>query len=339
MAEKRKSPRVPILTQVEAQGTGLSLTALGRASDISVGGLLVETPDTVAPGTTAIVRFFLPPKRQPVEAVGQVVRTEPGKAMAIAFLDLPESQQHSILQYIESIRGTPTEKLLLEPRQGWPRARRGGRLARRLAAVLTWQDEQGRPQQQAAETQLLSQHGALVQLFGELKRAQLVRLRLPDLGQEATTRVIWAAAAELPGRLQAGLELVGGENFWGLEFPPDQIAFLEGTAPSSRRRSGRLPRRIDVVLNWADESGQGREGYGQTLTLSRFGAAISSLAALPEKHRFRLRAPEMNRETEARVVWAKPSTVAERTDLGVEFLETIDFWGMPFPPDPGSTSN
>lgn len=335
MAEKRKSPRVPILTQVEAQGTGLSLTALGRASDISVGGLLVETPDTLAEGTTTIVRFFLPPGRQPIEAAGRVVRTEAGKRMAIAFLDLPANQQQSILHYIESVQGTPVEKLLLEPRQHWPQARRSVRLPRQLAALLTWQDEQGQPQQQAAEIKLVSQYGALVQLFGDLKHAQLVRIRVPDLGKESTSRVIWAAPLELPGRMQAGVEFVGSENFWGLDFPPDQVAPPEGAPVFTRRRSARLPRRIDLVLNWTDEAGRARESIGQTRTLSQHGAAVSALAALPEKQRLQLRAPNMNRKAESRVVWSSPSSVPDRTDLGIEFVETIDFWGLRFPPELG----
>lgn len=335
MTEKRKSPRAPILTQVEAQGGGLSLTALGRASDISVGGLQIETPDTLAEGTTTIVRFFLPPGRQPIEAAGRVVRTEAGKRMAIAFLDLPENQQQSILHYIEGLQGTPVEKLLLEPRQHWPQARRGARLPQHLAAVLTWQDEQGQPQLEAGDIKQVSQYGALVQMFGDLKRAQLVRIRVPDLGKESTSRVIWAAPLELPGRVQAGVEFVGGHNFWGLDFPPDQIAPPEGAPPFTRRRSARLPRRIDLVLNWMDEGGRTRESFGQTRTLSQHGAAVSALAALPEKQRLQLRAPNMSRQAESRVVWSHPSSVPDRTDLGIEFVETIDFWGLPFPPESG----
>ncbi|MGH7754236.1 MAG: PilZ domain-containing protein, partial [Gemmatimonadales bacterium] len=117
--------------------------------------------------------------------------------------------------------------------------------------------------------------------------------------------------------------------------PPDRPEAPEGPTVA-RRRSARLPRQIDVALNWVDELGRVREGYGKTLLVSQHGAAVSSLVALPENQHFRLLAPEMNREAESRVVWVKASSLAGRTDLGVEFVGVEDFWGIPFPPDPGS---
>lgn len=333
MASKRKTPRAPILTQVEAQGEKLS--ALGRACDISVGGLLIETADTLAEGATVVVRFFVPPQRQPIEAAGRVVRVDPGKSMAIAFLGLPENHRKRIVDYIQSIQGTPAEKLLLEPHAPSARQRRSARLPRRVAVVLNWQDETGRQRQEAAETHLLSKYGAMVLSFSELHAGQLVRMAVPDKGKEGLSRVVWTAAAPLPGRVAVGVEFMGVEDFWGVEFPADQQAAPEPPT-IARRRSARLPRQIDVVLNWVDELGRVREEYAQTKMLSQHGAAVSSVVGLPEKQRFRLRAPETNREAESRVVWVQPGDVPGRTDLGVEFLEVEDFWGIPFPPDPGS---
>lgn len=334
MGEKRKNSRAPILTQVEAQGDRLALSALGRASNVSVGGLLIETPDTLSEGVTAVIRFFLPPGRQPVEVAGRVVRVEPGRSMAIAFLGLPEGHRQKIVDYVHSIQGTPTEELLLQPRESWPRQRRSARIPRRVSVLLSWQDEAGRRRQETGETHLLSQYGALVLLFSELQPYQLVRLTVPEAGKEATSRVVWAMAAQLPGRVEVGLEFVGVENFWRLEFPPDQLPAANPPGAVSRRRSPRLPRRVDVILNWVDDAGRVNEGYGQTLTLSKHGAALSSLVPLAEKQRLRLQAPEMNREAESRVVWARPGLLPGRTDLGIEFTEAQDFWGIPFPAGP-----
>lgn len=333
VAGKRKTPRAPILTQVEAQGAAAA--TLGRASDISVGGLLIETPDTLAEGATVVVRFFVPPERTPLEAAGRVVRCEPGKSMAIAFLGLPEGHRQRIVEYIQRAHGTPAETLQLEPSAGQPGQRRSGRVARRVAVLLSWQDEAGHPQQEATETQRLSRYGAMVLSFGELKAGGLVRLAVPDSGKEGLSRVVWAAAAPLPGRMAVGLEFMGTEDFWGIDFPVDRP---ETPAPPkiARRRSARLPRQVEVSLNWVDEWGRVREEYGKTQLLSQHGATVSSVVELPEAQHFRLRAPEMNREVESRVVWARPSPVPGRTDLGLEFLETDDFWGIPFPPDPGS---
>lgn len=333
MTERRSSKRAPILTQVEAQGERFPLSALGRASDISVGGLLIETPDTLVEGMTAIIRFFLPPGRQAIEVAGRVVRVEPGKLMGVAFLGLPETHRQRIVNYIQEIQGTPTEKLLLEPREGWPRQRRSARIARRVAVMLNWQDDDGRQRHEAAETQDLSQYGAKVVLFSELRRGWLTRLLVPEVGREATSRVVWATPADLPGKEQLGLEVIGGENFWGLEFSSDHLPVPD--APGlARRRSPRLPRRVDVILEWTDESGRLNEGFAQTRTLSRHGAALSSLVPLPEQKRFRLLAPGMNRRAESKVVWTRPGEAPSRTHLGIEFTDTDEFWGIPFTSTP-----
>lgn len=330
---RRKNPRAPLLTQVEAQGE--KAATLGKASDISVGGLLIETPDTLAEGATVVVRFFMPPEKMPIEAAGRVVRCEPGKSMAIAFLGLPDNYRQRIVNYIREVQGAPAETTLLEPHAGQPRQRRSARIPRRVAVVLSWQDEGGRPQQEAAETQRLSRHGALLLAFSELKAGQLARVVVPDTGKEGLSRIVYVSAAQVPGRVDVGIEFMSADNLWGISFPPDEP--VDADAPKiARRRSARLPRQLEVALNWVDEWGRVRQEYGLTRVLSRHGAAVCSPVPLEPRQRFRLRVPEMNREAESHVVWAQPSSLAGRTDLGVEFLETDDFWGIPFPPDPGS---
>jgi len=333
MAGKRKDARAPLLTQVEAQG-GQGAT-LGRTSDISVGGLLIETPDTLDVGATVLVRFFVPPEKAPVEAAGRVVRSEPGKSMAIAFLGLPDAHRERIVDYIKKIQGEPAETALIEPPAGTPRQRRSARIPRRVAVVLSWQDEAGRPKQEAAETQLLSRFGAQVLAFSELKSGTLVRMAVPDSGKEGLSRIVYATAADVPGRVEMGLEVMGVDNIWGVTFPPDKPAEAD-TPRVARRRSARLPRQIDVVLNWVDEMGRVREEAGQARVLSKHGAAVRAPVVLPVCQHLRLRVPEMGREADSHVVWATPSSLPGQTDMGVEFLQLEDFWGIPFPPDPGS---
>jgi len=334
VAGKRKTPRAPLLTQVEAQGGHAG--TLGRTSDISVGGLLIETPDTLAIGATVVVRFFVPPEKTPIEAAGRVVRCEPGKCMAVAFLGLPDAHRRRIVDYIQKIQGEPADTALLEAPAGTPRQRRSARIPRRVAVLLSWQDETGRPKQEAAETQLLSRYGAQVLAFSELKAGQLVRMSVPDTGKEGLSRIVYAAAAPVPGRVEVGVEVVGADNVWGITFPPDQ---QQGPEPPkvARRRSARLPRQIDVVLNWVDEMGRVREEAAQTQMVSKHGAAVTAPAALAVRQHMRLRVPEMGREAESQVVWVKPGEIPGRTDLGVEFLQAEDFWGINFPPDPGAS--
>ena len=59
--DRRKSQRVGLITQVESRTAPDS--SLGRAVNISVGGLLVQTPDTFDAKTGVTIRFNLPPGR------------------------------------------------------------------------------------------------------------------------------------------------------------------------------------------------------------------------------------------------------------------------------------
>ena len=80
-ANKRTAARVPILTQVEAQSTRRSV--LGQGKNISLGGMLVETPDTFPIHTSVVVRFVLPKDRYRIEAAGRVVWEDEGRFMGV----------------------------------------------------------------------------------------------------------------------------------------------------------------------------------------------------------------------------------------------------------------
>jgi hypothetical protein len=199
--------------------------------------------------------------------------------------------------------------------------------------MLSWQGEDGRLRQEAAETLALSQHGAQIVTFGDLEPAQLLRLALPETARETSARVVWVRGADVPGKVKAGLEVLGSEDFWSVEFPVDQLAAPEGPR-IARRRSARLPRRVDVLLSWREGPGV-REVRGQTLSVSQHGAALTTGAALVERQQLRLRAPWVNREAESRVIWVRSAGAPGGSQLGIEFLEGQDFWGVAFPADPG----
>ncbi len=332
MIDKRRSARAPILTQVEAQGE--KLTALGRAKNISVGGLLIETPDTLPESAAVIVRFFLPQEAQPIEAAGRVSRTEPGRSMVIAFLGLPRAQEEKILAYIRKLQQTPLAEIPFAAGQPLSILRRSVRVPKRLAVILSWKEEGGRSRQEAAETADISRHGALLHSFSEFQRGQLLRLAALETGRETASRVVRVAAVPVPGRLGVAVEFLGEENFWGMEFPSDELPAPDGPKVA-RRRSARLPRRIDVTLNWLDSSGQLHQEAGETREVSQHGAAVRFPVALPVKHLCRLRVPSVDREVESHIVWSREGESETRAALGVEFVGAQDFWGARFPPDPG----
>lgn len=329
LARGEKNVRSPILVQVEEQGERQN--CLGRARNISLSGVLMETPDTLAEGAGVIIRFFVPPDRSPIETAGRVVKSDPGNSMVIAFLGLPESQKEKLLAYLKTVDSTGFPEPVPATNDAEPRQRRSGRLVRRVSVLLNWQDPEGRPRQQAAETLRLSRYGAVVLSFSELPPGQLIRISVPDTGREGSARVVWSAAAELPGRVELGLEFLGVENFWEMAFPSGQPDTPDAPKSTSRR-SGRLPCRMDVSVCWSDELGRAREEAGQTRLLSRHGALLTSLVPLEVGQNLQLHVPDLGREVESRVVWARPGEVPGRTDLGVEFIGTDNFWNINFPP-------
>lgn len=326
MSDKRQTPRVPILTQVEAQGD--AATALGHARDISLGGMLIETPETITEGATVIVRFFIPPDRKPIEAAGRVVRVQDGKSMGIAFMGLRQTDQKKIAGYIHEIHEVAAE--LADPAQpGTSALRRSARIPRRLPVQLSWQNEDGRPQQEAGETHLLSRHGALLLIFTELQPGQLVRIAAPD-GKNGVARVVWVKPAQMIGRTEVGIEILGVENFWGIEFSPYRPEYA---GKRDRRRSPRIAQKIPIALRWTDELGRVREESGETRLLSRFGGLLVAPHELPVQQRFKLYVPESGREAEAEVIWCGTGEKAGRHHLAIEFVDEDNFWGiLPFPP-------
>lgn len=332
MKEKRQTPRAPILTQVEAQGD--SATALGHARDISLGGMLIESPETLSEGATVIVRFFMPPDRKPIQAAGRIVRAREGETMGIAFMGLRQSDQEKIAEYIKGIQQVSEELLGFQPGPGADGHRRSARVHRRVPVQLSWQDEEGRPQQEAGETQLLSKHGALLLTFSELQPGQLVRLVAPE-SRNAVARVVWVKPAQMVGRMEVGIEILGAEDFWGIEFVPYRAAYA---GKRDRRRSARLPQKLPVVLSWTDEHGRRREEGAETILLSQYGALLMAPMALPVEHRLHLRLPEAKQEAEAEVIWVQEGDAPEQVELGIEFVEAENFWGIDFPADEESPS-
>ena len=325
--DKRGAKRVPILTQVEAQGDRRSV--LGQGKNISVTGMLVETPETFPIHTSVVVRFFLPPDRFRIEGAGRVVWEDEGRSIGISFTGLTDAHRDRIAAYTETASEEPSEHIP-PPQEGTEAQRRSGRILRRMAIILSWQDADGHPQLEATETQLLSRYGGLALTTNELQKGQLVWVTMADTNRKAQARVVFAMTSQSAGRRAVAFELLGEEDFWGLEFPP-----AHAPTPLTRRRSGRIEHEHEVVLVWKDEWGRTREDPAQTRLLSDYGAEVIAPVALPVGSRLRLRVPKLDREADAQVVSARAGEQPGRVELGIELVGVEDFWDVEIPPEAG----
>ncbi len=72
--EKRLYPRRPIRTQVVFENEDSEGMLYFFSTDISAGGLFLESDLPVKLGTQVFLRFSLAPKARPIQATGEVVR-------------------------------------------------------------------------------------------------------------------------------------------------------------------------------------------------------------------------------------------------------------------------
>jgi len=101
---------------------------------------------------------------------------------------------------------------------------------------------------------------------------------------------------------------------------------------SKQRRSGRIPRRLPIVLLGSDTSGRVFSEETVTLVLSRHGAGVLSRHKLAPDETLSVRLPGASREVEVRLV----GHLGQQEDgyvYGLEFRDPdVDLWGVDFPP-------
>ena len=99
--ERRAARRAPIVVRVECKTP--RTFAQGNAENISATGMLIACRETFDVSQTVTIRFALqvtPQNNVVVSTKAVVVRMEPGRFIAIQFLELPQGQRAAIVEYI-----------------------------------------------------------------------------------------------------------------------------------------------------------------------------------------------------------------------------------------------
>ena len=100
----------------------------------------------------------------------------------------------------------------------------------------------------------------------------------------------------------------------------------------ARRRSGRIPKQVAILLIGSDVEGRMFSERTKTVVLSRHGAGIISEYKLSAEQELVIRLVDSDREAEVRVV-GQIGSAGDTYIYGVAFLQPdINFWGMEFPP-------
>jgi len=199
----RSHPRVHLATQVENLAGGQATA--GHTGDISLGGILILSGETLEPRTQVRVRFDLPTGHH-IDVPGEVAHSTPGVRMGIKFLVLSDGDRKAIAAYAEEIK---------------PYKRRGARLPRHLLVALRWQDYNGAWHEEPAETVLVSKYGGMLLSPVRMKPGDSTLVFWPDTGREAEARIVFRKLSGAGNLCEMGFEFLHTDNFWEIDFPPD----------------------------------------------------------------------------------------------------------------------
>jgi hypothetical protein len=104
-----------------------------------------------------------------------------------------------------------------------PSRRRSGRMVLRLNVNISGVDVKSNHFEERTETLEVSKYGAKLRLTHELKVGGVLTLFRPDAERRSQFRVIFQSPPDAAsGWRETGIEFVGVDGFWGVQFPPDR---------------------------------------------------------------------------------------------------------------------
>ena len=100
--------------------------------------------------------------------------------------------------------------------------RRSSRITISIPVEVLGQDTDGEKIRAAATTKYVNRHGALLLAERAFPLDTEVTVQIPHLEREQQCRVVWVSTErDENGRSGLGIQLEQAENFWGVQFPPD----------------------------------------------------------------------------------------------------------------------
>lgn len=174
------------------------------------------------------------------------------------------------------------------------------------------------------ETENISLGGALVYCGGTFVPQQQSRLRfnLPTgVSVTATSRLVHKQANQ-----RLGFEFVEMDTNMRTELGH----FLQKLSTHTRR-GARVAKRYSVALS--RDSKSDIDQLAETILISRWGGLMVCRGTFRLGQGFYLWWPQGKRGAEARVVMHRPGNQAGVVEIGFEFGQHENFWGMDFPKD------
>jgi hypothetical protein len=99
--------------------------------------------------------------------------------------------------------------------------RRSTRVLLVMPVDVAWTSKDGLQVQEHAETEVVSQHGAMLRMGTRLPVGVQLELRRPASGMSGKARVVGVGNPSPDGMARVAVELaVPSDAFWGISFPP-----------------------------------------------------------------------------------------------------------------------
>lgn len=93
----------------------------------------------------------------------------------------------------------------------------------RLKVIISGVNAKSQSFEEKTETLEVSKYGARIKISEELKIGTLLSLARPDAERDSKFRVAFQSSPDPEtGRRETGIEFLGVDTFWGVQFPPDK---------------------------------------------------------------------------------------------------------------------
>ena len=100
------------------------------------------------------------------------------------------------------------------------------------------------------------------------------------------------------------------------------------------RRSGRIARRISLMLRWQPPGCHAQDDPAETVLLSKHGCSVTCQQRFKIGHEIFVMYPDRDRSARARVVYREITGGSDNVRMALEFLSSDNFWGIEFPAAP-----
>lgn len=99
--------------------------------------------------------------------------------------------------------------------------RRSTRVLLVMPVEVKWMTKDGPWVQEHGETEIVSQHGAMLRMKSRISPGTLIEVRRPEVGASAKAKVVGVGNPSSDGLARMAVEMTApNDSFWGVTFPP-----------------------------------------------------------------------------------------------------------------------